>query len=176
MMNTIDVIILIPIAAGFVLGLFRGLVKELIALAAIFLGIYGAKFLSPWMSEVLINMFSFSAKTAQPVAYIILFVVIVALLLILAQLLDKLFDTVSLGGLNRFLGGLFGAIKFTLVVSILLNVLNALEEKFEIIEKETIKTSKLYIPVMNVAPELWKEIRERYREDEKNPEGSVREV
>ncbi len=175
-MNTIDIIILIPIAAGFVFGLFRGLIKELIGLAAIFIGIYGAKFLSPRFSGVLVNVFSFSEKTAQPVAYIILFIVIVVIMLIVAHLLDKLFDAVSLGGLNRFLGGLFGAIKFTLVVSVLINVFQALEEKFEIIDKENINNSLFYNPVMKVAPDLWKEIREHYHEKEKNPESSVREV
>ena len=175
-MNTLDMIILIPIAVGFVFGLFRGLIKELIGLVAIFLGIYGAKFLSPWLSNTLVSMFSFSAKTAQPVAYIILFVVIVVLMLIIARMLDKLFDAVSLGGLNRFLGGLFGAIKFTLVVSVLINVMNALEEKFDIVENETINNSLLYKPVMKIAPDLWKEIREHYHENEKNPEKSIRDV
>ncbi len=175
-MNTLDIIILIPIAVGFVFGLFRGLIKELIGLVAIFLGIYGAKFLSPWLSDILVSMFSFSAKTAQPVAFIILFIVIVVFLLIIARMLDKLFDAVSLGGLNRFLGGLFGAIKFTLVVSVLINVMNALEEKFDIVENETINNSLLYKPVMKIAPDLWKEIREHYHENEKNPEKSIREV
>lgn len=175
-MNTLDIIILIPIAVGFVFGLFRGLIKELIGLVAIFLGIYGAKFLSPWLSDILVSVFSFSAKTAQPVAYISLFIVIVVLMLIIARMLDKLFDAVSLGGLNRFLGGLFGAIKFALVVSVLINVMNALEEKFDIVENETINNSLLYKPVMKIAPDLWKEFREHYHESEKKPENAVREV
>ena len=41
-MNTIDFVILIPILIGFVFGLFKGFIKELASLAAIFLGIYGA--------------------------------------------------------------------------------------------------------------------------------------
>ena len=41
-MNTLDLVILIPIAVGFVFGLFKGLIKELTSLAAIFLGIYAA--------------------------------------------------------------------------------------------------------------------------------------
>lgn len=168
-MNTINIVIIIPIAAGFVFGLFRGFIKELIGLAAIFLGIYGAKFLSPWLSEILTNTFSFSEKTSQPVAYIILFLIIVVLLLIIARLLDKLFDAVSLGGLNRFLGGLFGGIKYLLVVSVLLNVFDALQQKFSVISPETVQNSKLYKPVLKVAPELWKEIREHYDEHDEKP-------
>jgi len=35
-MNSLDLIIIIPIAAGFIFGLFKGLIKELTSLAAIF--------------------------------------------------------------------------------------------------------------------------------------------
>lgn len=168
-MNNIDIIILIAIAVGFVLGLFRGLIKELIAIAAIFIGIYGAKFLSPWLSEILVNSFSFTTKSAQPIAYITIFVGIVLILLFIAHLLEKLFDAVSLGGVNRFLGGLFGGIKYLLVASVLLNVFDALQQKFEFISPETVQNSRFYQPVLKVAPELWQEIREHYDQEVEKP-------
>ena len=67
-MNSLDLFILIPIIAGFTFGLFKGLVKELTSLAAVVLGIYGAKFFSPWLVAVLVKSFDFSVKTAQPTA------------------------------------------------------------------------------------------------------------
>lgn len=61
-MNSLDIFILIPIAIGFVFGLFKGLVKELTSLAAIFLGIYFSKILSPWLSQILVKSWPFPLK------------------------------------------------------------------------------------------------------------------
>ena len=149
--------ILIPIAIGLVVGLFKGLIKELISLAAIVLGIYGAKFMSPWLAEILVSILKVSPKTAQPMAFLILFIAIVVVMLLLAKLLDKLFDAMSLGGLNRFFGGVFGALKYALIVSVLLNVFDVLHTKFGIINKDLVETSIVYKPVLKVAPLLWEE-------------------
>jgi len=156
-MNSLDLVIIIPIAAGFIFGVFKGLIKELTSLAAIFLGIYGAKFFSPWMSDVLVNGFSFSVKTARPVAFLIVFIAIALLLLFLSRFLDKLFDSISLGGLNKFLGGLFGALKYALVISVLLNVFEVIDGKFNLVKPETKMGSVFFEPAKDMAPQLWNE-------------------
>ena len=156
-MNTIDFVILIPILIGFVFGLFKGFIKELASLAAIFLGIYGAKYFSPQLAVFLQKSAGFSAITAKPVAFIIVFIIIAVLLLILAKWLDKFFDAVSLSTLNKIFGGLFGALKYTLVVSVLLTVFDAVDSKFSIVQPEAKSSSFLFRPVKNLAPQLWTE-------------------
>jgi membrane protein required for colicin V production len=156
-MNTLDLILLVPIVLGFVFGLFKGLIKELASLGAIVLGIYGAKLLAPSVSGFLIHKLSFSAKTALPFAYLILFIAIAVALLFAAKMLDKMFDSISLGGLNKFLGGLFAALKYALIVSVLLNVFDALDTKFTFIKSKTKMESVGYKPLMSLAPALWEE-------------------
>jgi len=165
-MNSLDLIILIPIAIGFVVGIFKGLIKELISLAAIVLGIYGAKFFSPWFARVLVNTISISPKTAQPVAFLLLFIAIAVGMLILAHLLDKLFNAISLGGLNKFLGGVFGGIKYALIVSVLMNVFDVLHTKFGIGSEELIENSITYKTTLKVAPQLWEEAKKHKTEVE----------
>lgn len=156
-MNTLDLIILIPIALGFVFGLFKGLVKELASLAAIVLGVYGAKMFAPALSDFLIAKLSFSNKTSLPIAYLILFVIIVVVLLLLAKTLDKIFDSIALGGLNKLLGGVFASLKYALIVSVLLNIFDALDSRFPIIKPKTKFESIGYKPIMKLAPALWEE-------------------
>lgn len=158
-MNTLDLILLVPIALGFVFGLFKGLIKELASLAAIVLGIFGAKLFAPSVSEFLVHHLHFSAKTALPSAYLILFIVIGVALLLAAKMLDKMFDSIALGGLNKFLGGLFAALKYALIVSVLLNVFNALDAKFTMLKPKTKLESVGYKPLMSLAPVLWDETR-----------------
>ncbi|MDD3321146.1 MAG: CvpA family protein [Paludibacter sp.] len=175
-MNTLDFLILIPIGVGFISGLFKGLIKELTSLAAIFLGIFGAKLFAPNVSEMLIKSLKFSEKTATPIAYLILFIVIAVFLLVLANFLDKIFNSLSLGGLNKLMGGLFGALKYALIISVLLNVFNALDCRFSLINQDLKEQSIGYQPMMKLGPTLWEETKNAKainREKEKTNEEKI---
>lgn len=156
-MNSLDLFLLIPIALGLIFGLFKGLVKELASLAAIVLGIYGAKLLAPMVSDILVQTFDFSPKTAQPLSYLFVFIAIAIVLLLLAKMLDKMFDTISLGGLNKLFGGVFGALKYAIIISVLLNVFDAIDSRFSILKTETKEKSIAYKPLMRLGPVLWDE-------------------
>lgn len=162
-MNKLDLLILLPMAVGFVFGIFKGLIKEVTSFAAILLGIYGAKLLAPVVSSILVGTFHFSAVTATPLSYLILFIAIAVGLLILAKSVEKMFDSMSLGGLNKLLGGVFGALKYALVVSVLLIVVNAIDTRFSIISADTKNNSFLYKPMLKLAPTLWDESKEHYQ-------------
>lgn len=163
-MNSIDIFILIPIAVGFVFGLFKGLIKELTSLAAIFLGIYCSKLLSPWLSQILIKTFELSVKMAQPMAYLLVFIAVVILLLMVARTLDKVFDSMSLGGLNKFLGGVFGGVKYALILSVLMNIFEVIDNKFHFVEPQTKSSSILYLPLTTLAPKLWDDAKKLKKE------------
>lgn len=156
-MNSLDLVLLIPIAVGFIFGLFKGLIRELASLTAIFLGIYGAKFFSYIVSTFLVEKFDFSPKTAQPVSYLIVFIVIVIVLLIVANMLNKLVESVALGGFNKLLGGIFGGLKIALIVSVLLNVFDALDSRFPILKDDTKISSIAYKPMLKLGPAIWDE-------------------
>ncbi len=154
-MNSLDLFILIPIAVGFIFGLFKGLIKELTSLAAIFLGIYAAKLLSPWLAGILIKSSGFSVKTAHPVAYVLIFIAVAVALLIIAKTIDKVFDSISLDGLNKLMGGIFGGLKYALIISVVINLFNIADSKFKIISQATKSESIVYEPILNLAPKLW---------------------
>jgi membrane protein required for colicin V production len=153
-MNSLDLFLLIPIGLGFIFGIFKGLVKELTSLVAIILGIFGAKLLAPYFSGIL--------KTSLPLTYLLLFIAIGVGLLLLANMLDKIFDSISLGGLNKLLGGIFGGLKYALIVSVLLNVFNSLDNRLHILGTETKENSIAYKPVMKLGPTLWNEAKKAH--------------
>jgi len=168
-MNTLDLFLLIPIALGFIFGLLKGLIKELTSLAAIVLGIFGAKLFAPLVSGIFVSAFHFSPKTAQPLAYLFLFVIIGIGLLLLANMLDKFFSAIALGGVNKVLGAIFGGLKIALIVSVLLNVFDALDSRFSILSIETKDNSIGYKPLMKLGPTLWdKTKKEKAPENDSN--------
>lgn len=159
-MNSLDLFIIVPILVGFVFGLFKGLVKELTSLAAVFLGIYGAKFFSPWLADILMKDFHFSVHTAKPFSYLLIFVAIVIGLLFTAKSLDKIFNSISLGSLNKFLGGVFGGLKYALVISVLLNVFDFVDNKVSLMNHETKENSFFFEPVRKLGPQFWDETKQ----------------
>src|ERR1035437_2544606 len=166
-MHTLDLLLLIPIVLGFVFGLFKGLIKELTSLAAIVLGIYGAKLFAPAVSGLLIHTFHFSGKTALPLSYLLLFILIALGLLFIANMLDKIFESMALGGLNKFLGGVFGAFKYALIVSVLLNVFDSLDSRLSIINGRTKMESIAYKPILRLGPKLWEETKKHKADEDK---------
>ncbi len=159
-MNTIDIIILIPLLLGFIFGLSKGLIREIISLAVIIVGIYGSKWFSPVMSSILTDAFGVSKTVAVPLSFVVIFIAIALLMMFLARSLDKLVENISLGGLNKFFGGIFGALKYALIISLLLNVFDVLDSKINILNSETKANSILYKPMLGLAPDLWNEVKE----------------
>ncbi len=66
--------------------------------------------------------------------------------------LTKLADFASLGILNKLLGGVFGALKVGLILSIVLIVFNKMNSTIPLVEEHEIKDSILYNPVKSIAP------------------------
>ncbi len=159
-MNTLDIIILIPLLLGFVFGLSKGFIREILSLAVIFVGIYGSKWISPIASSMLTGVFSVSEQVAKPLSFVVVFIALALLLMMLAKSLDKLVDSISLGGLNKIFGGLLGTLKYALIISLLINVFHVLDSKIGILNSETRTDSILYKPMIQLAPVLWEEVKE----------------
>lgn len=168
-MNSLDLIILLPVAAGFITGLFRGLIKEVISLGVIIIGIYAARLLAPVATTLMINWFDLSPKVAQVLGFIVVFSIVAILLTIAGRLLQKVIQLLSLGFLNRIVGGIFGGLKIALIFSILLNILQGIDHKISIIDAELREKSILYAPVKGLAPRLWDEIIDKDRNDVETP-------
>jgi len=117
-LNTItwvDYVALIVMLMSIAFGLMRGYVKELIALSswavAFLLARYASPMVVPWLAHIISN------EMGQWVtAYITLFVLGLILMTLLGYGLSSLVESVGLGGLNRLLGALFGALRGYLIL------------------------------------------------------------
>jgi membrane protein required for colicin V production len=69
--------------------------------------------------------------------------------------LTKLADFAALGIINKLAGGVFGALKIGLILSILLIVFNKLNNTLPFMEQEDIEESILYKPVKSLAPMIF---------------------
>lgn len=161
-MNTFDLFIFIPVALGLIFGLFKGFVKEVVSLLAIVVAIVVAEFLSGRFAPTLGSWFELSEKMATTVSYALIFILTVLGAFLLSRMTDKLLKSISLGWLNSILGGVFGALKIAIIVSVLMNVFDALDSKFQFANPAQKEASYGYYPVLKLAPKLWKSAKETY--------------
>ena len=118
-MNTIDVIVGLLLAYSLFRGLTKGFVIEISGMIALFLGIMGAFKFSSYIGKYLSSYVDWNPKIIKAVSFILLFIGIIYAISLLAKMLTKALKIVALGGLNRLIGGLFGVIKWCVILSAL---------------------------------------------------------
>lgn len=154
-MNYIDLILVIPLIWSAYRGFTKGLIINAASLAALLLGIYGAIRFSYFTSEILINKFDLNSQYLAIISFAITFIVIVFAVHILARVLDKLVKAIALGLVNRIFGILFGVIKTAFIISIILVILNNIDERAHFLPGEQIRKSILYQPLSRFAPMIF---------------------
>lgn len=157
-MSIIDIIILVPIAFGLIRGLMNGFVQELTVLVALVLGVIGAKMWSPELGQRLSEAFTWTDKVSTAVAYAAILFAITVGLGLLGKLLTRILRAAALGGLNRLFGGLFGALKWAIIVGAVFAVIEMFNDKITIIKPEAKQASVLYQPLQQLFGIAWDEV------------------
>ncbi|MGP8214655.1 MAG: CvpA family protein [Bacteroidia bacterium] len=150
----VDIFLILPIAWGFYKGFKKGLIVELASILAIILGVYAcAKFSDMVASFLGAELHShLSSFYLSIMADIILFIGILMLVFFLAKRIQKLAEALFLGIANRLLGGLFGAFKWALLLSVLLYFFDILNAKTAIVSTDLLEHSWVYNHLVLLAP------------------------
>lgn len=154
-MSIVDIVLAALLLFGFIRGLFKGLFVEVASLVALVLGVWGAIHFSYFAAEFLESKVEWNEKTINIVAFAITFVVIVLAISLAGKALTKLADFAALGILNKLAGGVFGALKIGLILSVLLIVFSKLNNSLPFMEKDDLEKSMLYEPVKSLAPMIF---------------------
>ena len=144
-MKYLDIVILIPVVFGIIMGLKRGIVKEVFAITGIVLGIVVSRAYAGeaavWLND---QVSTWDINLLRPIAAFIIFIAVAVICNLLAYLLTKLFKLIALGWLNRLVGGLFGAFKWVLIVSVIVLCIDMLDGVLHFIKPELKEGSMLY--------------------------------
>lgn len=157
-MNIFDIIIVALLIFGFVRGVMKGLFVEIASLVALIAGVYGAIHFSYFIADFLKESVSWSKEYVSLVAFAGTFVIIIIVIALIGKLLTKLADFAALGILNKLLGGVFGALKIGLILSVVFIFFRKMNDTIPFIKKETIEESILFEPVKKIAPTIFPSI------------------
>lgn len=117
-MTIFDYVVLAILGLSLLLGIWRGLVSEILSLAAWIIAFLAAKYFAPQFAPV------FSGWIKDPTlqlmaAFAVIVLVVVLLSALLRLLLQELLKAVGLSLADRFLGACFGLIRGLLIVLVL---------------------------------------------------------
>ena len=101
-------------------GFKKGFILEIITLLALILAVIGGFHFLHWGMSVLTDNFQLSGRFLPFLAFILIFVGIVAIMNAIGQALKKIIHMAFLGGVDRIAGAVLGAIKFVFLFSILI--------------------------------------------------------
>jgi membrane protein required for colicin V production len=119
-MNWLDIVIIITLVMGVAGGLISGFIRSLLSFAGLVLGIYLAGRYYPAVADHL--TFIHSQSSAHITAFALIFLAVILLFAILGFILRHLASAITLGWLDRLLGGLFGLFISAFVWGALLSI------------------------------------------------------
>ena len=157
-MSVIDIVLGALILFGLVRGFMKGLFVEVASLIALIAGVYGAIHFSNFAADFLQSKVDWNEKTINITAFAITFVIIVLAIALAGKALTKLADFAALGIINKFLGGVFGALKIALILSVVLNIFDKMNSTITFVDEENINDTVLYKPVKELVPMIFPNI------------------
>ena len=157
-MNVFDIVIAALLIFGFVRGVMKGLFVEVASLAALIGGVYGAIHFSYFIGDFLKEAVSWNQEYVSLAAFAGTFIIIIVTIALLGKMLTKLADFAALGVINKILGGVFGAIKIGLILSVVFIFFGKMNDTIPFVKKETLDESILYAPVRKIAPTIFPSI------------------
>jgi uncharacterized membrane protein required for colicin V production len=105
-MSWLDIVIIITLVFGVIGGLISGLIRSLLSFAGLVLGIFlagrGYPTVAGWLT------FIHSQSAANIVAFILIFLAVVLAFGILGLIMRQIISAISLGWLDKLLGGVLG--------------------------------------------------------------------
>lgn len=153
-MNYIDFVIVLVVLVGTLYGLIKGIFRQLGSLGGFVAGVLVSRLFGGSFASLLQQMFDLPVGVSRVVAYSLLFLLVYLVCLQLMRLIHHFSHQVALGWLDRLGGALFGAVKYLVILSILLNLVHAVDHKVRLLPAREVSTSHLYGYTLRVAPAL----------------------
>jgi membrane protein required for colicin V production len=146
-MHLIDIFIAVPLLWGFYKGITRGFVFEISTLAGLLLATFAAVKFTDFLSNYLRTEHGWESEYLPHAVFSMLFILVLILVYLLAKLLTHVLGKIKLGWANKLAGAAIGTLKFAFIVSAILFVLNAVNEKAPFLPDDLSEKSLLYKPI-----------------------------
>lgn len=142
----IDLIVIVVLLYAFLKGFSNGLVNELASFLGLLMGAIISYSFSDDLSKIIDDYVDIDGQILNILSFILLFILTSLLFTIAGKYMTKLIKYISLGTINRLLGGIFSSLKFLIIIVSISMVINYFSEllAIEIIPSEQKNKSTVY--------------------------------
>jgi membrane protein required for colicin V production len=151
-MGTLDIIIIILLLWGAIIGFIHGFVVQILSLLALILGVWGGLEFSGLVARFLSNWITMSPTLLKAIAFALILIGVIVVVTLLAKLISDKIGKTSLNKWNRIGGVVFGMIKMAFISSVLIVIIERIDINRKLITSESVGESQLYKPVKKIAP------------------------
>ena len=149
-MNLIDSICLIILIYGSYKGFKNGIVSEVLSFLGILLGIYLSKTYYLVIDEYLVTILDSTNQLVSLISVILIFCVTIMLTKILSKVITKALNIMALGLLNKVIGGVFGLLKYLLILCVITFIFSKANDVFVIIEENKIEETQIFSNIQKI--------------------------
>ena len=142
----IDLIVIVVLLYAFLKGFSNGLVNELASFLGLLIGAIFSYSFSDDLSKIIDDYVEIDGQILNILSFILLFILTSFLFTIAGKYMTKLIKYISLGTINRLLGGIFSSLKFLIIIVSISMVINYFSEllAIEIIPSDQKNKSTVY--------------------------------
>ena len=142
----IDLIVIVVLVYAFLKGFSNGLVNELASFLGLLIGAIISYSFSDDLSKIIDDYVEIDGQILNILSFILLFILTSFLFTIAGKYMTKLIKYISLGTINRLLGGIFSSLKFLIIIVSISMVINYFSEllAIEIIPSDQKNKSTVY--------------------------------
>lgn len=115
MLSAVDWILLAVLSLSLLLGLWRGIVQEVLSLAGWVAAFYVSQMYAP-MAAAWLPMEGSSQMLRYAAGFVVVFVAVLVATVLVSWVVKKLISAVGLGPLDRLLGSLFGLMRGVVIL------------------------------------------------------------
>ncbi|MCF0175093.1 MAG: CvpA family protein [Bacteroidales bacterium] len=151
-MDIIDIVILVLLIPGLIIGLWKGFIEQAMGLIGLALGIFLSSRFTEFVSAYLIKIMpSLEGKGVKVVAFIVILIAVMLVMALIGKLIKKVLHISLLGWLDRLLGGLFGLMKYILVFALIISLFNSINGTMEFVNRSSLEASKMWVLLENIS-------------------------
>jgi len=166
-MNALDIVLLALVGISGLMSLRIGLIREVFALGALLIGIFGAIVLTRTLAPGLPELLG-SAVATEVVFFLVVFLALNIMVSLLGSFITRLIRTVHLGWLDRMLGLFFGCVRGALIaLLVVIGLTYVLDQRHPLlVESRAVRLSEGAVEVFAelLPPAARDELLERYAE------------
>ena len=163
-MEALDWIIAVFLGIGFVMGFMKGFFRQLASLVGLIAGLLIARALFVTVGEQLAEAVGSSVTFAQILSFFLIWILVPFALSILASLLTRMFDAISLGFVNRLSGAFMGLVKYAFFISLAIHFIEFADSKDFLIHETAKQRSLLYYPTASFSDVFYPVVKEAVKD------------